>query len=108
MKLEDVLNFKEKTEIQKFIKNKDLQEAVKKILLFQLYYSGRLKRNEKPSPDVNFIYDMAKNRGINPSQLGFEVQMVVEGLKLLEEGFENIMKFEHDVKKIKDDANPAR
>jgi hypothetical protein len=107
MKIEEILNQREKTEIQKLINNPILKEAVKKVLLYELYYCGRLKAGEEVEM-TNFAIELALDRSIPPSNLGIDLKISAEAIKLLEKGFDNIDKFKEEKAQQKDNKNPAR
>lgn len=108
MKITDVLNEREQVEIQKIIESPVLKEALRKILLFGIYYNGTLKAGENPDPLINFYLNRANNMDISDEQLGHDARVSAEAIFLLEDGFKQIDKFKITNEPEADTANPAR
>lgn len=108
--LNKVLTAKDKAEILKFIENKAMMEVVKKVLLYDIYYAGTLKRNEDPNPVGNSTFSLVANHGTNVTnaQLGEVLRAQWEGLQYLEIGFQELGKFKIEKeKRSSDKENPA-
>ena len=106
MKIENILNQREKQELQKFIHNKVLRDAVKKVLLYDLYYCGTLRLDDDANTK-NFALDMADNQNMSPTQLGYNVKVSADGIKLIEKAYDNIDRFKEVSKEDKETKNPA-
>lgn len=102
MQLKDVLNELEQIEIQKFIENPTLKEAIRKILLFGIYYNGRLEAGKDADPLINFALARAMNREISDEQLGRDMKISAESVIMVEDAFKQIDKF----KIIKEESAP--
>lgn len=107
----DFLNTIEKSEIEKFLENTTLKEAVKKVLLSGIYFNGTLKEGEKANATRNFALALASvgiSQGITDEVLGQDIRARAVGIGLLEDAFsqlETLKKVEVVKEKVK---NPAR
>lgn len=107
MKL-DIFNDAEKTEIKKFLENKILMQAVKKAVLYGVYYSGTLKEGEDPDASRNFALALAFDITKPAEQLGLDLRACAEGIRMIEAGFKSLEELKEIKKEEKDTKNPAR
>jgi len=82
----DYLNEIEKAEVQKFIDNPTLYQAVKKVLLAEVYYNGTLHPGEVPVTTKNFALGKAFDSKANNEEIGQHFRGVVDAISLLENG----------------------
>ncbi len=108
--LDKILNDNERLAIQMFVDNEVQREAVKKVLLAEIYYNGVLKEGEAADPLRNFTLGLVSNLGdrLRNEALGEQLRAAWEGINMLEVAFNqlSIYKREDEPKKAKD--NPAR
>lgn len=109
------LSDSEKAELKAFINNKPMANAIKKVLLFDIYNNGTLKAGENPDPTRNFALQFAfmtrdPNSGIRATdaELGADLRAVVEGVCLVENAYGQLAAYkEEDAKPEKKTGNKA-
>jgi len=108
------LNEVEEKEIMKFVSNKVLFEAVKKVLMEMVYTQGTLKEGEPIDPDMNYAFGLAARRRMSGfthltnEQIGADLCAVWEGTNLVGLGFEELEKFKEKEEPNKLKSNPGR
>lgn len=103
------LNDIEKDAIIKFIENKTMLNAVKKVLLEEIYFMGRLEK-DKDVEDRNWAYTLGgqTNDATMPdAELGSLLKATAKGLGALERGFDRLSEFKREVPEQKEEGNPA-
>ena len=80
--LDKFLNANEKTQLGKLAENKALLSALRKVLLFDIYYNGTLKEGEAPDPARNFALGMVATYGhqLSDEFLGRSLRAQWEGI----------------------------
>ena len=108
--LDDALTDAEKASLARFWDDEIMRETVKKVLLFDLYHNGTLKKGEKPDMLRNFALGLvARNPNIKEEDAGRALKVAWEGICLLEAGFSLIANYQTEKEQIKVGAkNPAR
>ena len=113
MKIENILNEKEVTEVRKFLANPTMKEAVKKILLADIWTHGTLN----PGQESDWKRNFALNLIIGPEgtefdqtneHLGERLKACMQGLIFLENGFSRLDSFEKIEANEEGKENPAR
>lgn len=105
--LDQFLDKIEQEKISKFVEDEKMFEAVKKVLLFSIYYSGTLRKGKKHDPMHNFALVSASLKGIKNEELGELVRAAYEGINALELGFSDLARYK--VEPISGEKeNPAR
>ena len=112
MKKEDLfyLNDIEKAEIQKFLENPTMLEAVRKVLLESIYFSGTLKEGETAESGRNFILGQLTQpimENAPMEEYGMYTKALINGIRLLETGFQNLEKL-RKVEQVKPKAQKGR
>lgn len=106
MELEDIITEREKGSLNRFVNDKVMLEAVKKILFSGIYFEGTIRK--EGIAIKNFTLDFVRNDRTN-DEIGADLRAAFMAIKLLERGFEKIVYFSKqknsDNEKIK---NPAR
>ena len=113
MNTETFLDDREKAEVQRFLENDILKNAVKKIFLFGIYGNGTLEAGKDPEPSQNFALSLiwdASGRELSQTneQLGERLRASAEGIRFLETGFALLDKFKAAPKVKEEKKNPAR
>lgn len=107
----DYLNEIEKQEVQKFLENTVLKEAVKKVILAGIYFNGTLRPGEKADPLRNFALSLVSSaiaNGTRNEQIGEDVRAKLIGVGLLEDAYQALEKLKKvEVRETKK-VNPAR
>lgn len=105
--LKRILDDSELVELQRFIQNERLVEAVKKVLLAGVYSSGVLKKGEKAEPTRNFALTLASQPGATDAQIANQLRADAEAIRMLEQQFKEMQKIQFEVIR-EDKKNPAR
>ena len=110
--LDKILSDSEKLAVKLFVENDLQREAVKKVLLFDIYYNGILSRGDTPDPLRNLALGLVSNFGaqLTDEQLGKDLRAGWAGINTLETAFSELSKFkkEPDEKREGGPSNPAR
>lgn len=90
------LNDIEKAEVEKFVENRTMLEAVRKVLLAGIYFNGVLQEGEPADARKNFLLaqltqPIMENAPI--AEYGSHAKALVNGIKLVETGFADLEKF---------------
>lgn len=105
--LDNFLNDAEKLAIQMFVDNPMQAEAVRKVLLFEIYSNGTLKKGEAPAPMRNSFMGVAMTMD-DPLKMGQRIMAMAEGINFLEAGFKQLSKYAKKEEKTGSGGNPAR
>lgn len=108
-----MLNEIEKSEIEKFVANKTMFEAVRKVLLQGIYFEGVLKDGQKAMPLKNFTMELANSSAnvqgmISDEALGQNLRAKWEGIRTVEIGFKELEQMIQKVEKKEVKTNQAR
>ncbi len=87
--IDSFLSPSEKAAVEKFASDEVMFEAVKKVVLADVYYRGTLRKVVPAEPITNFALSLAINRTgkTTNEQLGEDLAAVTEGCRLVETGF---------------------
>jgi len=113
-KIKEYLNDSEHEAIVKFVENKVLFEAVKKVLMEMVYTQGVLKKGKPVNPDVNYAFALAARKKISGfthltnEQIGADLCAVWEGTNLVGLGFKELERFKEASEPSKQRENPGR
>jgi len=112
MQLEDIISDREKKEIQKFIGNPIMRNAVEKVLLASIYSAGTLKEGESYDFGRNFAFSLVMDGtgaryDIDDKKLGEKLRACIEGISFLATGFQELDKFKEIKEEKKPKSNPA-
>lgn len=99
---EDILTEVEQDLVIAFNENKDLVEAVRKVLTFTIYEAGVVKKGKKRDANINTFlrYTPAWNAGLQGAtseSVGQKVMILAEALAQLENAFDKLSEY----KKVK-------
>jgi len=114
IKIKNYLNEQEHQEIIKFVQNKVLFEAVRKVLMELVYQQGVLKEGEPANAMTNYAFALAARKklpgftGLTNEQIGADLCSVWEGTNMVEGGFKELEKFKEIEKPNKLKGNPGR
>lgn len=109
--LDRVLSDSEKSSLEAFAENEALQEAVKKVILAEIYYCGTLESGQPAEPLRNFTLGLVTEANINKADdehLGARLRAAHEGIMLLEQGFKQLETFRRIKVEEIDNTNQAR
>ena len=101
----DILSEKEVLEIQKFIDNPAMKEAIRKVLHFKIQSSGILEAG-KPAGKINFALNLCVEE--DDEKLGNKLRTIFEALMIVETAFADLEKFRKIEKAKVEKINPAR
>ena len=93
--LDQLFTEAEKNELARFVDNKILLEAVKKVILSSVYFDGTVQKDGIPDPLQNFLLAIASGTmgQLTREQLGEKVEASLAGVQLLEQGFRKLEQF---------------
>lgn len=104
--LDNFLNDTEKFAIQAFMDNEVQREAVKKVLLFELYENGTLKTGKAATPLRNAALGLAAIMD-DPAKMGQRLMAMWEGINFLESGFKQLSLYAKKQGTAEPKENPA-
>ncbi|RLF07588.1 MAG: hypothetical protein DRJ64_02675 [Thermoprotei archaeon] len=108
--MDEILNDKEVSEVQRFLENPVLKQAIEKIVLFGVYSNGTLQKGKEANPMRNFAITINEPDGksMSDEQVGQILRAKRYAIEMLEEGFGQLETFKKVVEKEKDTTNKAR
>lgn len=111
--LDAILSAEEQLYLQQFADNEKMKSAVKKILLYGLYYGGTLKPGEKADPLKNFALVTVSNKvatgqKVDDAEIGADLRAVWAGINELEGAFSKIDMYRTAEEPKSGGKNPAR
>jgi len=107
--LDSILDDAEKAQLEYFIQNDVMREAVKKVLLAGIYSNGTFKKGEAPDPLRNFLLGFAFNRTeADDAALGRDLRAQVAGINTLEVAFSYLAKYKTEPERSPKKSNQAR
>lgn len=105
----EILNDLEKVAVQQFYEHETMREAVKKVLLRQVYDSGTLKPGEPADPLKNLaLVFVSQFPGATDEQLGRKTRAIYEGINAIEVGFGELASYKQVEEQPKPKVNKAR
>lgn len=112
-KFNNILSEREEIELRKLAENEITIGAIKKILLYGVYYNGIMEKGKNPNTSQNFatqaaLFAIQSNPKINNEDLGRELRANVSAIRMLELGFKELEGFKTEDKKTIDKKNQAR
>lgn len=108
--IDSVLNDIEKAELQAFADNTTMYNAVKKVLLLDVYFMGNMEKGKPANPLINYTLSMASQKGQYSNEaLGADLRATWEGINTLQTAFDELEKFKSAPKtKPVDNVNPGK
>lgn len=106
--LDQVLNEIEKDALGHLLDDKTTLNALKKVLLFGIYYNGTMKEGEDPQPFLNFALHIDTHNVMTDEQLGRVLRAKTEGIVALELGFKELEQFKRLEVATEEKKNTAR
>lgn len=108
--LDKILNDIEKAELEKFAANPTMVETVKKVLLAGIYFNGTLRPGEAADATRNFALGLVFNRdaAYTDEALGADLRASAAGIRVVEQGFDQITKLVAAQSTPKPKKNPGR
>lgn len=89
------------SKIEQFNNDKDMQEAVHKVLLAGLYTHGVVKKGQEHNPLINGAFALVALAGDNPipdAELGAHIRGTWFGINALESAWEKLLKIKNEKK----------
>ena len=102
-----ILDDVEKVAFQMFVDNEKQFNAVKKILLWEMYQNGTLKKGEPATPLRNSALGLAAIMD-EPTKIGQRLMAMWEGINFLEGGFKQLLRYSRKDEPENKKENPAR
>lgn len=98
------------TKIEQFCADKEMHDAVKKIMLAGIYTHGTVQKGYTPNPLQNGAFALASLATTNPipdNVLGEHIRGMWAGVNALENGFNELNKIKSDKTEIESPYNEA-
>jgi len=114
MTINDIISEQEEIELRKIANNTNALNALKKALLLNIYYNGTLVPGKDPNFSQNYVFSLIQDSQsgleykLNNEELGEKLRASIEGVRALQSGFNNIMKFKDKIDDKSPEINPAR
>lgn len=105
--IDTILDDTEKLAIQIFIDNPKQYEAVKKVLLWEIYQNGVIKKGEPVNLLRNSFMRVAMTMD-DPLKMGQRIMAMAEGINFLEMGFKQLSKYGRKEEIKNNNENQAR
>ena len=105
--LDSVLTPLEQEKLAAFVMDEEMKQAVKKVLLYHLYYSGTVQKGVDIDPMENCALVYASNVKVTDKELADYSRAIYQGLNAIELGFSDLERYKLEkMPEIK--GNPAR
>jgi hypothetical protein len=105
--MDEILNDTEKEKVRAFCADEVMKEAVKKVILFELYSNGTLSPGSPPNLQRNSFVGLVMTSD-DALKIGQRAMAMAEGLNFLASGFKKLESYSVTIKKVVGDKNPAR
>ena len=110
--LDQFLSDIEIEKVKSFVEDEVQFEAVKKVLLFNIYQNGTLKKNRPADPTRNFALSVFEQMrgGETDEKIGRTIRGMCEGIFFVESGLKDLTAIVERNKsgKVEERENPAR
>jgi hypothetical protein len=111
--MNEYLNENEKKELAKFVENQVLMDAVKKVLLADIYDNGILTAERKPEDNRNWVFGLVMDASGNDykqtnEELGEKLRACVEGIRTIQLAYRRFDEFKVPFEMEISKENPAR
>jgi hypothetical protein len=105
--LDQFLDETEQAKLAQFVMDEIMREAVRKVLLFDLYNCGTIKKGKVHRSHINFAFLAADNNQLSDEKLGNEVRACWKGIDMIAGAFNNMLMYKLEpMPEVK--SNPAR
>lgn len=109
--MKDYLNELEVAKIEQFCTDKEMYDAVRKVMLATIYYAGALHKGLKLEPR-NQAFDFiaratAEGKQVSNKELGAELRGLFFGVDTVEQGFARLKQIKKDIPSPIQDVNEA-
>lgn len=105
--LDKFLDKAEQEKINAFVEDEIMFEAVRKVLLFNIYSSGTLLKGKPTDPLYNFALTLACVKNARNEEVGADVKAAYQGINALELGLNDLKMYRLE-KMPEMKKNPAR
>jgi hypothetical protein len=112
--LNDIINEQEEIELRKLANNDIALNALKKVLMIDIYSSGTLEPGKDPDFTRNFclsfLYDPATGAeySIDNQKMGEKLRSALEGIRMVQSAFNTLSKLKDKEEDTLEEDNPAR
>lgn len=97
--MKDILNELEVTKIEQFCADKDMYNAVRKVLLQGIYTHGTVSKENTPDPLINGAFSLASLAQENPipdAELGAHIRAMWAGVNAMHNAFQTLQSIKSD------------
>ena len=92
--IDKFLNKGEIAKLEKLAEDKELQSALRKVLLSVVYAHGTLQKDKDPKPLTNFALNLVSKEGEHSDEkIGSTLRALWSGVNIIESGFEKLEEF---------------
>jgi hypothetical protein len=105
-KLVEVLSEKEQSELERIANCKEAVSALKKVLLFDMYYNGIMEKGKAPEANRNFAWNIVKSTP--RAELADKLAVNYEAVMIVEGAFQDIESFVTPVEIVPSTGNKGR
>jgi len=109
--MKEYLTETEIAKIEQFCSDEAMYEAVRKVMLAVVYYSGALKNGQKLEPRNQAFNMLAKayqeGKQVSNDELGADLRGLFAGVDVVEQGFGNLKTIKKEDKPIETPFNEA-
>jgi len=107
----EYLSDAEKTAVISFRENETMREAVKKVMLRNIFGAGTLRKGESVdllrNPALNLSFKAMRTGELTNEQLGQDIRALSQAMNYLEVAFNEMMEVQLDKKDLEVAENPA-
>jgi len=109
----EYINEAEKNELVKLSENEVMKEAIKKILLADIYHNGTLEKDRGSEIHRNWVFGLVMNEmgqdfKQTDSELGAKLKNCIEGIRTVQQAFKKIEEYRPIKAVATEKKNPAR
>ena len=91
--LDKIFTEVEQQKISQFAMDEDMSRAVKKVLLYHLYYSGTIKKGIDINPVQNCALVFSNNPKMTDKEIADYSRACYQGLNAIEIGFDDLARY---------------
>lgn len=111
--LEEILDAKEISELEMFLERPAMVEALRKVLFWPVTHQGVFRKGKTLEPHRNFLLGLVASSSaaswfITNAAIGKQLRIQWEAIKLVQQAFEEIKRFQKKVVQTEVKENVAR
>jgi len=110
MKIQDSLTDLQVEKIMAFCADKDMYEAVNKVILQGIYFHGTVQKNGTPDPLINGAFSLASLSMENPipdAEIGAHLRAMWAGVNAMKNAFDTLKSIKKEEEVVESPYNQA-